>query len=184
MKRIETEKRMYMMAMSGLMMALILVTTTLFKFPIPMTQGFVHLGDGMIFLGVLLLGRHNGAWAAGIGSALGDILGGFAMWAPWTFVIKFCMAFAMGWIIDTFEKKGHDRSRRGVTFPEICAMIIGGGIMAGGYFLAERVMYGNWAIAALGIPWNVGQFILGIAVCAIIAEALCKTPARKYFVQG
>ena len=58
-----------------------------------MTQGYVHLGDTMVFLGVLMLGKRRGAAAAGLGSALADVLGGFAFWAPWTLVIKSLMAF-------------------------------------------------------------------------------------------
>ena len=38
----------------------------------------------MIFLAVLILGKKSGALAAGAGSALGDIIGGYAFWALWT----------------------------------------------------------------------------------------------------
>lgn len=47
----------------------------------------------MIFLSVLILGWKYGAAAAALGGALGDIIGGFAMWAPWTFAVG--MVFAV-----------------------------------------------------------------------------------------
>ena len=73
--------------LTGLMMCLVTVATMFIKVPVPFTQGYVHLGDSMIFLSVLVLGKRNGVIAAGVGSALGDILGGYAFWAPWTLII-------------------------------------------------------------------------------------------------
>ena len=63
---------------TALMTCLVLLGTILFRIPIPMTQGYVHLGDAMIYIGVLLLGKKYGAVAAALGSSLGDVLGGFA----------------------------------------------------------------------------------------------------------
>ncbi len=133
--------------------------TILFRIPIPMTQGYVHLGDAMIYIGVLILGKKQGAFAAALGSALGDILGGFAFWAPWSFVIKYAMAFIAG-------------SQIGKT-PKLISMTAGGLVMCAGYLIAERVMYGSWALAATGLPWNIGQFAVGIAV-ALAAQPLLK----------
>lgn len=63
------------------MMCLIILATMLIKVPIPFTQGYVNLGDAMIFLSVLILGWKYGIVAAGVGSMLGDIIGGAAAWA-------------------------------------------------------------------------------------------------------
>lgn len=182
MRRIESNNRIYMTVMTGLMVCMILVTTSLFKVPVPFSQGYVHLGDSMIFLAVLLLGHKNGAMAAGVGSALGDLLGGFAMWAPFSFIIKFLMAYLMGAFVEAMEKRGHPvAGRHGFSAMELVGMILAGVEMTFGYFLVERMFYGNWAAAAIGIPWNIGQFALGCFCCVIISEALYKTPLRKYF---
>ena len=93
------------LVMTALMMCLIIAATMFIRIPIPMTQGYVHLGDSMIFLSVLILGKKQGAAAAGLGSALGDVLGGYAFWAPWTFVIKFLMALILGAFVEHMEKK-------------------------------------------------------------------------------
>lgn len=183
MKRYDSDKKINTVVMTGLMIALILVSTSLFKVPVPFSQGYVHLGDGMIFLAVLLLGKRNGALAAGLGSALGDLLGGFAFWMPWTFVIKFLMAWLMGAVIDLLEKKGHPQAAKfSVSGAEIFGMILGGAEMCTGYFLAERVIYGNWAAAAVGIPWNIGQMVVGIIVAFVVAAALWKTPMKRMFL--
>ena len=77
--------------MTAMMLCLVLVTTYTFKIPTPF-QGYVHLGDAMIFLSVLIVGKKYGAVAAAFGSALADLLGGYVAFAPWTFVIKGLMA--------------------------------------------------------------------------------------------
>ena len=142
---------------TSLMACLVLLGTILFRIPIPMTQGYVHLGDAMIYIGVLLLGKKHGAAAAALGSSLGDVLGGFAFWAPWSFFIKFAMAFTAGAMIEKRSK--------------IISMTAGGLVMCAGYLIAERIMYGSWALAAVGLPWNIGQFAVGIAV-ALAAQPL------------
>ena len=54
--------------------------------------------------------------------------------------------------------------------------------MCAGYFLVERVLYGNWAAAAVGIPWNIGQAAVGMIVAFVVAAALWKTPVKKFFL--
>jgi uncharacterized membrane protein len=86
--------------LTGLLTALVTVTTIAIAIPVPFTNGYVHPGDSMIFMAVLILGRRRGALAAGIGSALADVLLGYFLWAPFTLVIKACMAFFTGLIIE------------------------------------------------------------------------------------
>ncbi len=73
---------------TAMMMCLIMVAIFIFRIPIPFTQGYVNLSDAVIFLSVIMLGWKYGMAAAALGSMMGDIIGGFAMWAPWTFLYK------------------------------------------------------------------------------------------------
>ncbi len=73
---------------TGLMTALVLIATLFFKIPVPFTNGYVHLGDSMIFVAAIILGWKGGAFAAGVGSAFADILGGYTHWALPTLIIK------------------------------------------------------------------------------------------------
>ncbi|MDR1245723.1 MAG: ECF transporter S component [Clostridiales Family XIII bacterium] len=91
--------------LTGLMTALITVTTIVIPIPIPFTNGYVHPGDSMVFMAVLLLGRRSGALAAGFGSAFADVVLGFFIWAPFTFVIKSVMAFIVGLVIEKCAEK-------------------------------------------------------------------------------
>ena len=175
----QTNKHTTKIVLAAMMMCVIMVAIMFIRIPIPFTQGYVHPGDAMIFLAVLVLGWKYGAAAAAFGAMLGDVMGGFAAWAPWTFCIKGIMAIIMGLIIELAIRK--ERSRGFVMVIIIIGMVAAGSFMTAGYYAAEGIMYGNWVVAALGIPWNIGQFAVGMVLALILAEALCKTPARKHF---
>lgn len=89
--------------LTGLMMALVFVSTSIIK--IPTANGYIHLGDGFVFISASLLGPFYGAVAAGIGSMASDLLSPYAQWALPTFIIKSLMALIMGLIIRQKTKK-------------------------------------------------------------------------------
>lgn len=182
MIRNENDNKITNIVMTGLMMCLVMVATMFIKLPIPFTQGYVHLGDSMIFLSIFVLGKKNGSIAAGVGSAMGDIIGGYAFWAPWTLAIKFLMAFIMGAFVEHMGKKGKNHSGAfGISAMEIVGMVIAGIEMVVGYYIASAVMYGNLLVPIPSIPWNIGQFVVGMIIASIVASALCKTSAKKFF---
>lgn len=84
------------LVLTGLLTALVFLFTFVVKVPVPFTSGYIHLGDAMIFLSVLAVGPIHGAFAAGVGSMLSDLLGGYAQYALPTLVIKSVMALLMG----------------------------------------------------------------------------------------
>ncbi|MEG1583604.1 MAG: ECF transporter S component [Anaerovorax sp.] len=86
--------------LTGLMTAVITVCTMVIAIPVPFTNGYIHLGDSMIFVAVLILGWKYGAFAAGVGSALADLFLGYVHYVPWTLCIKGMMAIVMGLIIE------------------------------------------------------------------------------------
>ncbi len=92
------------LTLTGLMTAAVTVATIAIIIPVPNPGGYIHAGDSMVFLAVLVLGWKYGAFAAGIGSALADIVSGYAQWAPATLVIKMIMAALMGLAIEKAMK--------------------------------------------------------------------------------
>jgi uncharacterized membrane protein len=84
-------------ALTGLMGALVLVGTYL-NIPIPVLGDKTMVGLGNVFciLSGLILGPVYGGAAAGIGSFIFDLIGGWASSAPFTLVFKFLMAFVCG----------------------------------------------------------------------------------------
>lgn len=71
----ENRKITYMVY-TALMAALIFVATYLIKIPNPATGGYSHMGDCMIFIAVVMLGRRNGSMAAAIGGGSFGSAGG------------------------------------------------------------------------------------------------------------
>lgn len=92
--------------LTGLMTALVLVMTFFIKVPVPYTSGYIHLGDSMIYLSVMILGPLYGAFASGVGSMLADLLGGYVHYAIPTLIIKSLMALCMGFILNSRTKRG------------------------------------------------------------------------------
>lgn len=177
----KTQSNTFKVVLTAMMACLIMVAILFIRVPIPFTQGYVHLGDAMIFLAVLVLGWKYGALAAAIGGMLGDVVGGFAMWAPWTFAIKGIMALILGLVIYIFPGKKGENERKSIAV-KIAGMVLAGIFMVAAYYAAEGIMYGNWVTPLLGVPWNIGQFAVGMVIALVIAEILCKTSAKQYFV--
>ncbi|MGI6737093.1 MAG: ECF transporter S component [Anaerovoracaceae bacterium] len=171
--------RLATMVMTAMMMCLILVMTILIRIPIPATEGYIHLGDCMIFLAVLLLGWKWGAVAAGVGSALADLIGGFVAYAPITLVVKAVMALVVGLFISHALK--HNAGRGRLLLMEIIGMVLGGAVMCGGYYLAESIMYGSWVTPLISMAMNTLQFVIGIVIATLLANALYRTPAARHF---
>lgn len=174
----KSNEKTYKIVMTGLMMACITVFTMVLPIPIPGTGGYIHLGDAVIFLSVLVLGWKYGAVAAAVGSGLADLFLGAAVWMPWTICIKGLMAIVMGLFIE-FAARKFSGQKQMVT--QAMGMVVAGIIMAAGYYLAEGVIYGNFIAPILTLPWNIGQFTLGTVVATTIAGILYKSPARKFF---
>lgn len=169
------ESKTFDLALTGLMTGLILVATMAVRIPMPLTQGYVHLGDSMIYLAVLFLGKRKASLAAGAGSALADLLSGYAHYVPWTLVIKGLMAFVMGTALAHPNKKMAGMRDE---LLEILAMILAGLVMTVGYYLAAVAMCGNWIVPLTSIPGNIAQFVVGMILADLLARTLRSLTSR------
>src|SRR5690554_5335161 len=84
------------LAYTGIMTAIVFIATWTIRIPVPATNGYIHPGDGMVFLAAIVLGWKYGLFAAGMGSMLADIIGGYPHWAVPTLIIKSVMALFVG----------------------------------------------------------------------------------------
>ena len=138
---------------AALLAALACVATMIIKIPTPL-GGYIHAGDAIVVLAGFLLGPVWGALAAGLGSCLADVISGYVLYAPGTFVIKAVVALLAGWIIGTKLIKNEFAKA-------LVAGIIGGIVMVGGYMLYEAVFMGFGVGAAANIPMNCIQGAFG-----------------------
>ena len=88
---------------TALLTALVLICTLLLKIPVG-PDCYIHLGDAVILLAVILLPRPYACFAGSVGATLADLMGGFAFWAPWTFVVKLTFVLIFGIFLDRSRK--------------------------------------------------------------------------------
>ena len=108
---------------TGVMAAIICVITT---FRIPLGQSKVHFANSMCLLSGLLLGPAWGGTAAGLGSAIYDVLlGGYSFFdALITFVSKFAMAWVTGILYKTWVLKKEEKSWKENLLPLILSCVL------------------------------------------------------------
>lgn len=152
----------------AIMAALVFVATFLIK--IPSLNGYTHIGDSMVIISALILGKKKGALAAGLGAALCDLLSGYMQYIIPTFLIKAIMILIIATIGENLISKTKSAW--------IIGSIIGCTFQVIGYCLVETVMYG-FAGAIASVPGNIIQSIVGIVLAVVLAAVLEKSNVLK-----
>lgn len=156
---------------SALLASLTCVATMIIKIPSPL-KGYINLGDCVVLLSGWLLPPVYGFLAAGIGSALADLLSGYATYAPATFLIKGLMALVAYYIFKAMRKK----------LPALPCRITSGflaeSLMVGGYFLFEGFLYG-FIPSAVNVPFNAVQGAAGLILGTILVKVFEKSSIKN-----
>ena len=171
------------LVLMGLMIALIWIAASVIR--IPSVGGFVHLGDCMVFLSVVVLGKKKGAVASAIGMMLVDLLGGYYLWAPFTFVIKGAMAYISGSVLEALEN--HSDS-----FRYIVSFLISGIFMVIAYFgagiimaafLTEKVgLIQGIIYSSKDIVGNIMQAGVGIVIALPVSAVILKAKSEVFSI--
>lgn len=153
---------------AALFAALACVATMIIKFPSPL-KGYLNIGDCIVLLCGWMLSPVYGFVAAGLGSGLADLLSGYLVYAPATFIIKGLMALIASYTFKLIRKSlGHNLPAR------IVSGILAEIIMVLGYYVFEGFMYGFIA-SAVNIPANAIQGIVGLILGTILIKAFEKS---------
>ena len=148
---------------AGVLAAAIILLTALVSIPMPGGLGYINLGDAGVLLAGILLGGGWGALCAGAASAISDILLGWGVYAPATFVIKGAVALVAGLLFTTTKKQIR------FAFLFIAALIV-----PLGYLLYETILYGS-AAALPNVVFNTLQCLVGASAATAIGVVLLKT---------
>ncbi|MTI49650.1 MAG: ECF transporter S component [Firmicutes bacterium] len=154
---------------SGLLIALVFISTYFIQFHLPLSLnsgGLVHLGNTMLFSIAIVFGKKKGAVAGAFGMGLFDIIAGWALWAPCTFIVRGVQGYLIGLIAN-----GNDRKGNSVVW-NIVAISISSAWMIAGYFIYNIALYQNWAAALSSIPGDVLQTVIGIILGLPLVSAL------------
>ena len=152
------------LVLSAMLAALICIITML-KWPVPGTQGYIHAGDGFIYMAAILMGGPWAAASAAIGSMLADMLSGYFVYAPATFVIKALMALIVGLA-----------AGRKFRWPlSLSLMAVASAFMVVGYGLYDLVIFG-YSVAMTNAFYDlfqaVGGVVIGLPLALIARRAI------------
>ncbi|NLW22518.1 MAG: ECF transporter S component [Tissierellia bacterium] len=136
------------------------VMTMVIQIPTVGTEGYLNLGDMVVFIAAFVLGKKGGFIVGGFGSSLADLLTGYTHYVPITLIVKGLEGYIAGSLLET--KIGRQKP--------IIATSIAGIFMAFGYFIPETFMYGKAAVAS--IPGNIMQGLFGAVTSVLLYTAL------------
>lgn len=150
----------------GLMGALVFLGTYLLSFP--MINGYLNMGDGIILISAVILGPFAAVPAA-IGSMLADFAAGFAIYAPFTFLVKGLVG-----LVPALLLRGKKLTLKTLIFPFLLAEII----MVLGYFLADSLLFQAGAIAA--VPFNLLQGMFGLLLGGAGSLVVIRSKIKRF----
>lgn len=164
-------QRTYKMTITALGIALVAIATMFLQFPIPL--GYAHLGNVFILLFSVLFGPVTGAIAAGVGSALADLLTGYTLWVIPTLIIKTCMGYLIGKIASK-EKIPSLKSK----YTSIASLL---GIleMIAGYTLAGAFLEASLPAGLAQIPGLTIEGIVGLILFYGLFGILSNLPLKR-----
>ena len=180
-------------------LAILIAVTALFTYiiriPIAPTRGYINFGDVAIFFTAILFGPWTAFIAGGVGTALADLISGYAQWAPFTFFAHGLQGLFIGLVIKAglgmknaaqqkkSEKAEETSSQRRMPsiLTLIIAFLIGTITMGGIYFITGGIMVG-FPAAAAEMPGNILQNAVGVIGGTPLALAVWKAypPIRHY----
>ncbi len=152
--------------LASLFAALACIATLVIKIPSPL-KGYINLGDCIVLLAGWLLSPAYGFMAAGLGSALADLILGYVVYVPATFVIKGAMALVAG--LSCRAVFGSGKSL-------IAKLVCGAAaeiVMILGYYVFEGFMYG-FGPSIVNIPANAVQGVAGLVIGIILVKIFGK----------
>lgn len=176
-------EKIYKLTTTGLMAALSYVVFTFLQIKITLSGGdatSLHLGNAVCVLSALLLGSVYGGLGGAIGMTLGDLFDPvYVLYAPKTFILKFCIGLITGLIAHKFGKISTSNDTKHVFKWTLLAAI--GGMLFNvifdpllGYFY-KLIIIGKPA-AEVTLAWNIAatsiNAILSVIVSVIIYMAL------------
>lgn len=154
-------KRIRLMCITGIFTALVFVVTAYLH--IPTNNGYIHIGDGVIYLAACLLPLPYAMVVGAGGALLADCLTGFAVWAPGSVVIKAVTTLLFS-----------SKSKKVMTLRNYLVILPAAVICAGGYYLYEALIYSNFIAPLSGIPASLTQSFASSLLFVVVGLAIDK----------
>ncbi len=164
---VKNNEKIRLIAMTGLFTALVYVLTAFLH--VPTIKGYVHIGDGAIFLAASVLPTPYAVFAGAVGAALSDGLSGYMIWVPATIIIKAATA-----LLFTSKHKKIICQRNLISILPSLAICVGG------YgFYSGLVIYHSLAAGFADAAANAVQTLTSAIVYVLVGLSLDRTGAAK-----
>lgn len=163
--------RTHELVICSLLTSLVFIATRFLniRLPISVNGGLIHLGNTMLFMSAIVFGKNKGAIAGAFGMGLFDILSGWVLWAPFTFIIRGLMGYITGSIAYRNNRNGES------LLYNLMGILAASIFMIAGYYITEVILYGNLLAPITSIPGNVIQLLVGAVVAVPLSAALKRT---------
>lgn len=171
------KKSLLKITYTAIFTAIIILATSIIKFSTGLGEGYIHLGDSMIYLTACLLPFPYCIIAGALGGGLADILSGFAIWSIPTMLIKALNVLPFAIICKKYK------STKILSKQTILMSVISGAITIVGYFVAECILY-SVASATLSLIGNTIQAVASGIVFVIFATTLDKINFKRRINNG
>ena len=159
-----------LICISGIFSALVFVITAYLH--IPTYNGYVHCGDGIIFLSACILPLPYSVIVGVLGAMLADLLTGFAIWAPGSMIIKGLLALLFSC-----------KAKKIITTRNVVMLLPAAFISAVGYYLYEGIITKNFIASLSGIPASIVQAVASSIVFVIAGIAMDKYNLKKKILE-
>jgi len=155
----------------GIMTVVITLLTCLLRIELSFLRNgqdagvFISLGDVGLYIAYMLLGAPWAAVCGAVGTALGEIIVGSAVYAPLSLVLRPLM------VVTAHIFLKNDTSWSGV----IKGVGFASAVMVLGSFIYNLVILTSYSVAALSLPLHLLQSL----ACSLIAAPILKLVGRK-----
>jgi uncharacterized membrane protein len=160
-------------ALIAILTAVTIVFTLAVRIPFAPTRGYFTLADVGVYFAGFAFGPTIGFIVGGLGTGLADILGGYAHFAIWSFLIHGVQGLLAGFL-------GYRTTLSGM----VAGWVAGAAAMVGGYFIVELFLYGAGPAGSEATTINLPQAAIGGFVAILLVRAVRRAyPQIDYLAQ-
>ncbi|MBO5772925.1 MAG: TIGR04002 family protein [Clostridia bacterium] len=155
-----------LICMTGIFSALVFVVTAYLH--IPTNNGYVHCGDGFIFIASCVLPMPYSISVGVLGAMFADLLTGYAIWAPGSMIIKGLLAL----LFTCKANKILTKRNLVMLLPATLISVVG-------YYLYEVLITESFTASLSGIPSSLIQALASSIVFVVIGAVMDKYDVKK-----
>ena len=148
----------------ALFSALVFVATYFLRIPVQI--GYINFGDAFLLLAGVLLGPFGAGICGALGGAIADVVAGFAVYAPFTLVVKFLEGVFCGLLFAIIKRRN-----KFYFFGTVLSFVVSALWMVLGYCIANTILY-SLETALLALINDFVQAGISVFIATLLFVAL------------